>query len=236
MDETLSLLITAQNGDDKARKKLMEDNMRLVFSIARRFLNRGQELEDLVQIGCIGLLKAIDRFDTKRPVQLSTYAVPMIMGEIKRFLRDDGMVKVSRTMKENGYQVFLAQNEIRHRYGRDATMEEIAVVTSLPVEQIVMALEANSRVDSLDKIIYEQESEGMRFGENIADSKNAQEETETRLYIETMLKKLSEQERNIIINRYYYDKTQTEIGQLLNLSQVQVSRIEKRALKKMRDY
>ena len=236
MDETLSLLKAAKEGDDKARKKLMEDNLRLVWSVARRFMNRGQELEDLFQIGCIGLLKAIDHFDIERPVKLSTYAVPLIMGEIKRFLRDDGMIKVSRTMKENAYKIGIAQKYIQHQYGRDATIEEIAATTELTVEEVTMAVEANSFVDSIDRMMYEQEGDGVALSERLHDEKSMQTETENRIYIEHMLQRLEELERKVITYRYYEDKTQADIGKLLGISQVQVSRLEKRALKKMRDY
>ena len=236
MDETLSLLKAAKEGDDEARKKLVENNIRLVWSVARRFQNRGHDVEDLFQIGCIGLLKAIDNFDTIRPVKLSTYAVPMIMGEIKRFLRDDGIVKVSRTIKENGYKVVLAQNKIQNELGRDATVEEIAATTELSIEEVTMAVEANSYVDSIDRMLYDTQGDGVMLLDLLQDDKSMQHETENRLLLENMMKALDELEYKIIQYRYFYDKTQADIGALLGISQVQVSRIEKRALKKMRDY
>ena len=236
MDETLSLLKAAREGDDKARKKLVEDNIRLVWSVARRFQNRGYDVEDLFQIGCIGLIKAIDHFDLVRPVKLSTYAVPMIMGEIKRFLRDDGMVKVSRTIKENGYKVVLAQNKIQNELGRDATVEEIAVTAELTVEEVTMAVEANSYVDSIDRMLYDTQGDGVMLLDVLQDDKSMQHETENRILLENMMKALDEMEYQIIQYRYFLDKTQADIGAILGISQVQVSRIEKRALKKMRDY
>ncbi len=234
MSETLDLLIAARQGDENARKKVIEDNIRLVWSVARRFQNRGQELEDLFQIGCIGLVKAIDNFDVERPVKLSTYAVPLIMGEIKRFLRDDGMVKVSRSLKEDGYRIKLASEVIRQKCGREATIKEIAVATELSQEEIVMALEANTIVDSIDRTLTNQEGDGVSVSELLPSEKNEQLRIENRLLIQQLMKELSVEEQQVIKMRYYEDKTQTEIGSLLSISQVQVSRIEKRALKKMR--
>lgn len=234
MSETLELLIAARQGKTDARKKLLEENVGLVWSVARRFQNRGQELEDLFQIGCIGLIKAIDNFDTDRPVQLSTYAVPMIMGEIKRFLRDDGMVKVSRTLKEQGYRIKLASDAIRSECGREATIEEIAVATELSQEEIMVALDANAMVDSIDRTISNREGDVGFVGENIRSPKDGHRQVENEMLVQQLMQGLSEMEQSVIKMRFYEDKTQVEIGELLHISQVQVSRLEKRAIKKMR--
>lgn len=235
MSDTLQLLIAARQGDENARKKVIEDNIRLVWSVARRFQNRGQELEDLFQIGCIGLVKAIDNFDVNRPVQLSTYAVPLIMGEIKRFLRDDGMVKVSRTLKEQGYRIKLASDVIRQECGREATLDEIAVATELSREEVIMALDANASVDSIDRTITNKEGDGMLLGEYLPATEDGHLQMENQMLVEELLKQLTKQEQTIIKLRYYEDKTQAEIGRMLDISQVQVSRLEKRALRKMRE-
>lgn len=235
MSETLDLLIAVRQGNKEARRMLLEQNTGLVWSVARRFQNRGQELEDLFQIGCIGLLKAIDHFDVERPVQLSTYAVPMIIGEIKRFLRDDGMIKVSRTLKEQGYKIKMASDVIRGSCGRDATLSEIAVATELSEEEILFAINANSMVDSIDRTITTQEGDHTRVGEFVKAIGREQEHVENRLLLSELFHVLNEQELMVIRMRYYEDKTQMEIGRLLHISQVQVSRLEKRALKKMRE-
>jgi RNA polymerase sporulation-specific sigma factor len=235
MSEALELIRRAQAGDEAARRKVIEDNLRLVWSVARRFQNRGQELEDLYQIGCIGLVKAIDHFDLTRPVQLSTYAVPLIMGEIKRFLRDDGLVKVSRTVKEQGYKIKLASEVIRQECGREATLNEIAVATELSQEEILLALDANSGVDSIDRTICNKEGDASALGEFVPDHNNEQVQLENKIYVSELMKQLDELEQTIIRLRYFEDKTQTEIGRQLNISQVQVSRMEKRALRKMRN-
>ena len=155
MEETAQLIARSQAGDKEAREILVENNLGLVHHIVKRFLGRGIEAEDLFQIGSIGLIKAIDKFDLQFDVKFSTYAVPMIQGEIKRFLRDDGMVKVSRTLKENGWKVRQSMERLSQKLGRDATMEEVSEDTGIAVEDIVMALEANVEVESLYKSIYQ---------------------------------------------------------------------------------
>ena len=154
-EDTIRLIEAAHQGDKEARDRLVMENMGLIWSIVRRFSGRGYELEDLFQIGSIGLLKAIDKFDTNYDVKFSTYAVPMIQGEIKRFLRDDGMVKVSRTLKENGWKIKKAAEQLAFQLGRDATLEEIAATTELSVEDIIMAMEANEEVESIYRTVYQ---------------------------------------------------------------------------------
>lgn len=153
--ERMELLRRAHTGDKEARDQLVEENLGLVWSVVKRFAGRGYDREDLFQIGCIGLMKAIDHFDLDYQVKLSTYAVPMIAGEIKRFLRDDGMIKVSRSMRENGWKIKRASEKLSQELGRSATVDEIAAATELTVEEIVLATEAGFEVDSLDRRVYE---------------------------------------------------------------------------------
>ncbi|MCX4267627.1 MAG: SigF/SigG family RNA polymerase sporulation sigma factor [Lachnospiraceae bacterium] len=237
-DEVIRLIEAAHQGDKGARDRLVTENMGLIWSIVRRFSGRGYELEDLFQIGSIGLLKAIDKFDTNYEVKFSTYAVPMIQGEIKRFLRDDGMVKVSRTLKENGWKVKKAAEQLAFQLGRDATLEEIAATTELSVEDIIMAMEANEEVESIYRTVYQGDGNEIYLLDKIEareDSSFGQTESLlNHMMIEQLLKELSKEEKKLIILRYYKEKTQTEVAKELGISQVQVSRLEKKILLRMR--
>lgn len=233
--ETITLIKQAHQGDKEARDRLVSENLGLVWSIVRRFANRGYDMEDLFQIGSIGLLKAIDKFDTSYEVKLSTYAVPMITGEIKRFLRDDGMVKVSRTLKENGWKVKQAAQNLSHDLGRDATLEEIAAATELSKEDIVMALEANVEVESIYKSIYQSDGNEIYLVDKIPEKKDDNEKLLNHMLLEQLLETLEEQERELIKMRYFQDKTQVQVAKELGISQVQVSRLEKKILFRMRN-
>ena len=170
MDDTKELILRAHNGDKAARDKLVLENIGLVYSVSRRFAGRGYELEDINQIGTIGLIKAIDKFDDSFDVRFSTYAVPMIAGEIKRFLRDDGMLKVSRSLKENGYRIKKASDELVSQNGREATIEELAAATELSVEDVVMALEANTDVESIYRTIYQNDGNEVYLVDKLSGS------------------------------------------------------------------
>ena len=220
MDDILALIGRAHQGDKSARDILTEKNMGLVHSIARRFQNRGAELEDLIQIGCIGLLKAIDKFDLSYEVRFSTYAVPMITGEIKRFLRDDGMVKVSRSLKEAAGKAYAIREELLMKTGQEPSMEEIAKELSVSKEELIMAMESSAQVESLQKTIYQSD------GSNIALDK---------LLLEDILGSLNARERELIYLRFFKEKTQTSIAKRMGMSQVQVSRLEKKILKALRE-
>lgn len=237
-DDVIRLIEAAHQGDKEARDRLVTENMGLIWSIVRRFSGRGYELEDLFQIGSIGLLKAIDKFDTNYEVKFSTYAVPMIQGEIKRFLRDDGMVKVSRTLKENGWKIKKAAEQLAFQLGRDATLEEIAATTELSVEDIIMAMEANEEVESIYRTVYQGDGNEIYLLDKIEareDSSFGQTESLlNHMMIEQLLKELSGEEKKLIISRYYKEKTQTEVAKELGISQVQVSRLEKKILLRMR--
>ncbi len=206
----------------------------IIWSIVRRFTGRGYDCEDLFQIGCIGLIKAIDKFDTAFEVKFSTYAVPMIQGEIKRFLRDDGMVKVSRSLKENGWKIYQAGEKLLHLLGREATIEEIAKETELSLEDIVMAMEANVEVESIHRCLYQSEGTDILLMDKIPEKKDDNEVMINHMLIEQLLGELGDDERKLIELRYYQEKTQSEVAATLGISQVQVSRLEKKILLGMR--
>ena len=202
MEDMRGLIVQAQKGDKQVRDTLIEENLGLVHHIVKRFLNRGYDAEELFQIGCIGLMKAIDHFDTDYDVKFSTYAVPLIMGEIKRFLRDNGIIKVSRTLRENAWKIKNAQRELSGPSGREVTIDEIAAATGLTVEEIVMAQEADVEVESLSKVVYQGDGSQISLGERIADEKDEHEVMLNRLLLQQLLQALSEDERYLIKLRY----------------------------------
>lgn len=224
-------------GSKAAKEKIVSDNTGLVWSIARRFTNRGYDLEELYQIGCIGLLKACDRFESRYGVQFSTYAVPLISGEIKRFLRDNGAIKVSRILKQNGYQISKAKEALLHKYGREATLDELAEYTGICVEDIVMATEANREVESIQQTICGKDGTQVSLVDRLVDeaeSEVAAENIMNRILVGQAMEKLDEMEQELIRLRFFEDKTQTEVAGVLGISQVQVSRLEKKILVRMR--
>lgn len=235
MDETMNLIDRAHQGDKGARDQLVLDNMGLIWSIVRRFAGRGYELEDLFQIGSIGLIKAIDKFDLSYEVRFSTYAVPMIMGEVKRFLRDDGMIKVSRSLKEMGMKARIARESLTYSLGREPTVEEIAKEIGVSKEEVAASMEAGAEVESLYKAIQKEGESGLCLMDKIEDENQDQEQLLNRMVLKDLIGGLSEKDREIILRRYYENQTQTEVARALNISQVQVSRLEKRILKQMRE-
>lgn len=236
MDETMKLIEMAHSGDKTARERLVMDNVGLVWSIVRRFTGRGCETEDLFQIGSIGLIKAIDKFDTSYEVRFSTYAVPMIVGEIKRFLRDDGMIKVSRSMKELGIKISAAREQLSGTLGRDPTLEELAEALGRSCEEVAASLEAGCQVESLYAPGGRGEENNLVLLDRVAEEKNGQEEMLDRLLLGDLLKALDKKQREIIVRRYFYNQTQTQIAGILGISQVQVSRLERKILKEMREH
>ena len=234
MEEVTVLIARSQAGDKEARETLIEKNLGLVHHIVKRFLGRGYDAEDLFQIGSIGLMKAIDKFDLSYDVKFSTYAVPMISGEIKRFLRDDGMVKVSRSLKENGWKVKQASERISHEEGRDATLQEIAEATGLSREDIVMAMEANVEVESIYKSVYQSDGNEIYLVDRLPEKKDENETLLNHMLLQQLMDGLEEDERNLIRLRYFQNKTQVEVAKYMGISQVQVSRMEKRILLRMR--
>ena len=235
MVENSVLIEKARAGEKEAREVLIEQNLGLVRHIVKRFLGRGYEAEDLFQIGVIGLIKAIDKFDTGYQVKFSTYAVPLISGEIKRFIRDDGMIKISRNLKENGIKIGHAREMLAGKLGREPSLDEVAEETALGVEDVVLALEANVQVESIYKSVYQNDGNEIFMVDQLADkSESAHEEVLNSLLIHQLLDGLEKEEQKLIILRYYQDKTQTEVARMLGISQVQVSRMEKRILLGMR--
>ena len=207
-------------GSKAAKEKIVSDNTGLVWSIARRFVNRGYDLEELYQIGCIGLLKACDRFESRYGVQFSTYAVPLIAGEIKRFLRDNGAIKVSRILKQNGYQISKAKEALLHKYGREATLDELADYTGLCVEDIVMATEANREVESIQQTICGKDGTQVSLVERLVDeaqSEVAAENIMNRILVGQAMEKLGEMEQELIRLRFFEDRTQTEVAKVLQM-------------------
>lgn len=234
MSDTLSLLKRAHQGDKEARDALAEENMGLVWSVVRRFSGRKAETEDLFQIGSIGLLKAIDKFDTQYEVCFSTYAVPMIMGEIRRYLRDDGMIRVSRSLKETAVQMYRAREKLERQLGRDPTLAEIAADLSVDVEELAMVMEASTDVESLEQVIYRGEGQELTLMDRLEDGRDRQKEAMDRLLIQQLTENLSGQEKHLLYMRYGQEMTQSYIAAKLGISQVQVSRMEKRILQKIR--
>ena len=235
MEETIKLIKEAHEGDKEARDRLVTENMGLIWSVVRRFSGRGHELEDLFQIGSIGLLKAIDKFDPSFEVRFSTYAVPMITGEIKRFLRDDGMIKVSRSIKEMSAKIQAAREKMTCDLGREPTLDEIARKLEISREEVAASLEARAEVESLYKPVGDGSEDGVCLLDKLEEKSGYQERILDRMVLESLLKELNDQEKDIILRRYYYSQTQAEIADILHVSQVQVSRLEKRILKKMRE-
>ena len=234
MEHTLALLEQAHRGDKAAREMLVEENMGLVFTVVKRFLGRGVEMEDLVQIGSIGLLKAIDKFDLSFQVKFSTYAVPLIAGEIKRFLRDDGMIKVSRSLKETAALICGTREKMERKLGREPDMEELENELGLPREEMILAMEASSEVDSIYRPIYQGDGSAVLLMDKLPEKENANERVLNHMLLEQLLKLLEGQERLLIDLRDFRDKTQMETAKELGISQVQVSRMEKKLLQKMR--
>ncbi|WP_413380302.1 RNA polymerase sporulation sigma factor SigF [Alkalihalobacillus sp. 1P02AB] len=230
--EVKSLIEKSQAGDQEARDLIVNRNTRLVWSVVQRFMNRGYDPDDLFQIGCIGLIKSVDKFDLSYDVKFSTYAVPMIIGEIQRFLRDDGTVKVSRSIKELGNKIRKVKDELTKSLGRVPTVNEIAEHLEIPPEEVVFAGEASKSLSSIHETVYENDGDPITLLDQIAD------QSETRWFDKIALKEairdLEERERLIVYLRYYKDQTQSEVAERLGISQVQVSRLEKKILEQMK--
>ncbi|HLR35973.1 MAG TPA: RNA polymerase sporulation sigma factor SigF [Tissierellales bacterium] len=234
-EETIELIKRAQGGDIDAKDILVSRNIGLVRSVLRGFTNRGYDVEDLFQIGCIGLLKAIDKFDLSFNVRFSTYAVPMISGEIKRFLRDDGIIKVSRSLKQTANKARAAREKLTKKLGREPSLEEISSEIEIDKEDIVMALESTYQPGYLHDIIYENDGSPLYLIDKIGSDEEDEGDIVDKLMLKEVLGKLKPRDRQIIILRYFKDKTQVEVAEVLGISQVQVSRVEKRILHDIRN-
>ncbi len=232
--EERELFIRAQQGEKEAKEQLFQKNMGLVHHVVKRFVNRGSvEAEDLFQIGAMGLIKAIEKFDVDFGVCFSTYAVPLIMGEIRRYLRDDGMIKVSRSIKENARRLKMVREEFWKDMGREPTVSELSEMSGIAVEDIVTAIEAGREVESIYKTMYESDGNEVLLLDMLG-GEGESEEIVNRLMLEKMLSGLDEREKNLIRLRYFENKTQVQVAGDLGMSQVQVSRMEKKVLLRLR--
>ena len=229
------LLALAAKGDHRAQDSLITQNTGLVHSVVRRFAGRGHDAEDLFQIGCIGLIKAAQKFDMTFGVKFSTYAVPMIMGEIKRFLRDDGIIKVSRSLKETAAKAMRIQEELTAQNGVEPSLKEIADRMQITPQELAAALDAGAKPESLYATVDNGTREGIPLLEKLENGTDYEGEITTRLAIRQMLGEFEEREQRLLVMRYFKQKTQTQVARVLGISQVQVSRIEKKLLLKMRE-
>lgn len=233
-EETQTLLTQAKVGDEAARERIINCNLRLVFHLIQRFSNRGYEMEDLFQIGTIGLMKAIDRFDLGYNVCFSTYAVPMIIGEIRRFLRDDGPVKISRSLKETGIKVRYMQEQLGQELGREPRLSEVAEKLDLTPEQLTEALEATQYLTSIHEERYQEDGDAIYVIDQLTSREDDSRFFE-HIALEEVMDRLPEREKHILYLRFYRDQTQMEVARCIGISQVQVSRLERSALKKVKE-
>ncbi|MDS1030124.1 RNA polymerase sporulation sigma factor SigF [Bacillota bacterium LX-D] len=233
-EEMVKLLAQAKKGDSIAREKLINCNLKLVFNLVQRFENRGYELEDLFQIGTIGLMKAIDKFDSSYNVKFSTYAVPMIIGEIRRFLRDDSPIRVSRSLKETAYKLNRTREALIRKLQREPSINEISEALDIPREEVVNAMEAIQLPTSIHETLYQDEGDPIYVLDQLSDNKE-HDIWFDKIAIKEILKNLPEKHRQVIMMRFFLDKTQMEIAQAIGLSQVQISRIERQALKNIKE-
>ena len=235
MEHTIALIERSHEGDEKARAQLGEENVGLIWCIVKRFYGRGADPEDLFQIGSIGLLKAIDKFDLTYEVKFSTYAVPMISGEIKRFLRDDGMIKVSRSLKELSYKAYFAKEKLQEELGREPTLLELANVLGVEKEELAQAFESSVEVESLHKPIYQKDGNEIQLMDKLEEQEAQEEKLLNHMLLKQLLEELQCEERQLIYLRYFANQTQSQVGRTLGISQVQVSRLEKKILTNLRE-
>lgn len=233
-EEMKMLFEKIKEGDKEAREKLINGNLKLVLSVIQRFYGRGENADDLFQIGCVGLIKAIDNFDTSLDIQLSTYAVPMIIGEVRRYLRDNNMVRVSRSVRDLAYKVLQVKERIIRETGKEPTVEEIAKILEVDKEEVVMSLDAIQDPVSLQEPVYNDGNDSIYIMDQVKDKKNTDETWTENITMNEALKKLNEKERMIIDKRFFAGRTQMEVAEEIGISQAQVSRLEKTAIDHMR--
>jgi RNA polymerase sporulation-specific sigma factor len=233
-DETNALLLRVKDGDLKAREELIYGNLRLVLSVLQRFLNRGENADDLFQVGCIGLMKAIDNFDTSLGLRFSTYGVPMIIGEIRRYLRDNTSVRVSRGMRDTAYKALQAKERLQNELQREPTVEELALALGIPREEVVFALESIAEPVSIYEPVYSEGGESVMVLDQIRDTENTDEHWLEQIALGDAISGLSERERHILSLRFYYGRTQMEVAAEIGISQAQVSRLEKSAISRIK--
>lgn len=234
-EENLELIEKARKGDKGALNKLIEINLPLVSAITKKFLNRGYEYEDIYQIGCMGLVKAVNNFDASYGVKFSTYAVPMIMGEIKRFIRDDGMIKVSRSVKTTARKLHYDKEMLTKELNREPTLEELSNYSGIEKEEIIFATESANSMQYLYDTIHQQDGAPIMLIDKLSDNYEEDSQLVNRLALKEVIGTLDIKSRQIIMLRYFKDKTQVEVAKMLGISQVQVSRIEKKVLKVMKE-
>ena len=232
--ETDALLRRAKNGDSAARERLVEGNLRLVLSVLQRFSGRGENADDLFQVGCVGLLKAIDNFDISQNVRFSTYGVPMIIGEIRRYLRDNSAIRVSRSMRDTAYRVLQAREKLQREQQREPTVEQIARELGIRREEVVFAMDAVCDPVSLFEPIYSDGGDAVCVMDQVRDNKNTDEDWLEQIALKEAMARLSERERQILALRYSDGKTQMEVSSEIGISQAQVSRLEKNAIKSIK--
>ena len=235
-EEDIQKIEKAQSGDKKALEELIEENNGLIWSIVKRFYGRGHEPEDLYQIGCLGFIKSIKRFNTDFEVKLSTYAVPYMIGEIKRYIRDDGPVKVSRSIKDLGIKIRELQKEKINKEGKEPKIQEIAKELNVDLDDVILAMEATNSVESIEgtKHINNKDGKSISLLDTLSTENNEEESITNKLAIGQLIKDLKDREKEIILLRYYKEKTQAQVAKILGISQVQVSRLERKILENMR--
>ena len=233
-EETQALLLRVKQGDMQAREQLIAGNLRLVLSVIQRFVNRGENVDDLFQVGCIGLIKAIDNFNTDLDVRFSTYGVPMIIGEIRRYLRDNSALRVSRAMRDTAYKVLQAKEAYISEHQREPTLDQIAQLLDIKREDVVFALDAITAPVSLYEPVYSDSGDTLCVMDQVKDTKNTDERWLEHLALKDAMSRLTERERHILDLRFYQGRTQMEVSGEIGISQAQVSRLEKNALEQIR--
>ena len=232
--ETMELLRRSKAGDRQAREELIEGNLRLVLSVIQRFAGRGESVDDLFQVGCVGLIKAIDNFDISQPVKFSTYGVPMIVGEIRRYLRDNSAIRVSRSMRDTAYRVLQAREHLMAENQKEPTVEEIAKVLDIPREEVVFAMDAIVDPVSLYEPVYSDSGDTICVMDQVKDQKNTDENWLEQIALKEAMDRLSDREKHILRLRFFEGKTQMEVSARIGISQAQISRLEKNAIQKIK--
>ena len=235
-EEKNELFVKIKNGDNNARKAFVNGNLRLVLSVIQRFRGRGESADDLFQVGCVGLIKAIDNFDLTQGVQFSTYAVPMIIGEVRRYLRDNNSIRVSRSTRDLAYKIIQYKEKYNKEHGKEPKIEEIAKELEIEKEEVAFSLDAIQDPISLQEPIYNDGKDNIYIMDQVKDAKNSDENWADNMTIAEALKKLNEKEKKIVIKRYFDGRTQTEVAEEIGISQAQVSRLEKNALENIKRY
>ena len=235
-EETMALLRRTKEGDQAARQELIEGNLRLVLSVIQRFSSRGENADDLFQVGCVGLIKAIDNFDINQPVRFSTYGVPMIIGEIRRYLRDNSAIRVSRSMRDTAYRVLQVRDRYLAEHQKEPTVEQIAQELEIPREEVVFAMDAIVDPVSLYEPVYSDGGDAICVMDQVRDTKNTDEDWTDRIALKEAMKRLDPRERRILSLRFYEGKTQMEVSAEVGISQAQVSRLEKGAINTIRKH